>query len=235
MCPARSRYLALVIVSSLTLSGCALPFPGSGRTGPATPEQAVVEFYTRGKFSPPVLNHTILGSRIVGNRAVVFAMQTSTRRGQTSPTQEFVAHTAWKESWGWDSMGGDHDDRPGVFAPSLVCGSVAMGNDSGGSYTAVTGRVRLPDVAGIEVDFSSGDTITDTTADGLFAAIVPRADPPDELRLLDDKGRVIHTAIPPVMQVRPPPPTPVQRSQQGGMTVELSTMQTDFRTIECSP
>jgi hypothetical protein len=180
-------------------------------------------------------SYTILGSRTVGNRAVVFAMETRTKRGQTSPTQAFVANDVLKESWGWDTIGGFPDDRAGVVAPSLVCGSVAMGNDSGGSYTAVTGRVRSPDVAGIEVDFSSGETITDTAADGLFAAIVPRADPPDELRLLDDKSRVIHTVVPPVMQVQPPPPTPVQPSQQGGMSVQLSTMQADFREIACSP
>ena len=233
MCLARGRYLALVIALALTLSGCNLPFPG--QPGPATPQQAVVDHYTGSTFSPPVQSYTILGSRTAGDRAVVFALETRTKRGQTSPTQAFVANQAWKESSGWHSAGGFSDDRAGVLAPSLVCGSVTMGNDGGGSFTAVTGRVRLPDVAAVEVDFSSGETITDTTADGLFAAIVPRSDPPDELRLLDGKGRVIHTAVPPAMQVRPLPPTQPPTSAQGGMTVQVSTGQSEFVLIECSP
>jgi hypothetical protein len=234
MHPSRCRYSTLIAaLSVLALVGCALPF--SGRSGPATPEQAVLEFYQRSKSFPAVQSYTILGSRVAGNRAVVFATETRDWENNGSPTQRFVMQHVAKERQGWQTQSGDHDERPDVRPPSLVCGLVTIGNDGLGSYTVVTGRVKQPDVASLEVDFSSGEIITDTTADGMFAVIASRADPPTEVRLLDSNGKVMHTASPPTMQLQPPPPTPVVSSQSGGMVVETMTMGADTAYIECSP
>ncbi|MDQ3927551.1 MAG: hypothetical protein M3328_00230 [Chloroflexota bacterium] len=235
MYPTNRRHAALLLtLSVLALSGCTLPF--MGRSGPATPEQAVTEFYQRAKFSPPIQSYTILGSRVSGNRAVVFTTETRDWEQNGSPTHRFVVQHVTRDPQGWQTEGGgDSDERPNVSPPSLVCGQVTMGNDGGGSYTAVTGRVKQPDVASLEVDFTSGETITDTTADGMFAVILSRSDPPTEVRLIDGEGHLIHTVVPPIMQAQPPAPTPVVSSQSGGMVVETMTMQADTANIECSP
>ncbi|MDQ5823561.1 MAG: hypothetical protein M3441_05025 [Chloroflexota bacterium] len=234
MHPSRCHYSTLIAaLSMLALVGCTLPF--SGRSGPATPEQAVLEFYQRVKSSPPIQSYTILGSRVSGNRAIVFVLVTRGGQGKTTPTQHFVDHHVGKGSRGWETESFSSDERISVPGGSLVCGTITMGNDGVGSFTVVTGQVRQPDVAGLEVDLSSGETITDTTTDGMFAAIVPRSDPPLELRLLDDQGQVIHTVVPPLMQAQPPPPTPVVSTQPGGIIVQGTMGQTDSAYIECSP
>ncbi|HEX8598863.1 MAG TPA: hypothetical protein VF952_10160 [Chloroflexia bacterium] len=234
MHPSRCRNATLIVVLSvLALTGCTLPF--SGRSGPATPEQAVLEFYQRAKSFPAVQSYTILGSRVAGNRALVFTLETRDWKRNGSPTQSFVVQHVTREPHGWETQGGEHDERPGVSLPALVCGTVTIGNDGVGSYTAVTGRVKQPEVAGVEVELTSGATITDTTADGMFGVVVSRSDPPTGVRLLDSKGQVIHTPSLPIMRIQPPPTTPVVSPPSGGMVVETTVGGADIGYIECSP
>jgi hypothetical protein len=216
----RLRNLFVLALLLLT-AGCNLPFFGSG--GAATPEDAARQSHSRSTAQ----NFSILGSRIAGRRAVVFSTETAAMPSKASQTQMFNADIVVMDMGGWhpsSSQGLEGSASPPL--PSLVCGGISIGSDSLGYYTIVSGRVRLPDVASVEVDFTSGQTLKDTTGDGMFAAIRDKMDNPVELRLLDANGQKVHSIN--LSQYAPPP---VPRGPAQAVTAGGSS----FQTIECSP
>jgi|GEM_PF-5700987 len=209
-----------VLALLLLTAGCNLPFFGSG--GAATPEDAVRQSHSRSTAQ----NFSILGTRIAGPRAVVFSTETATMPTQRPQTQMFNVDIVIMDRGGWNTSSGQSESGSSTPpSPSLVCTSIAIGSDNLGYYTIVSGRVRLPDVASVEVDFTSGQTLKDATGDGMFAAIRDKADNPTELRLLDANGKEVHSVD---LSQYAPPPVPGGPSHPAGGGSSL-------QTIGCSP
>src|SRR5205807_845257 len=113
--------------------------------------------------------------------------------GQAPGTRAVYTDFVIQDNSGWFADQTSEDDvSPTVTPPSLVCASTQKGTDSLGDYSILYGRVRVPDVASVEVKFSGGVILTDTTGDGIFAVMVPSLQEPSNLRLLDANGKTLH-------------------------------------------
>src|SRR5205814_1088636 len=133
----------------------------------------------------PSSNFKLVGTRAWGNRAVVISTDNAAAgpgSSQASGTQWVYTDFVTQQRGCWFSNASSEDDvNPTVTAPSLVCPSTERGSDSLGDYSILYGRVRVPDVASVEVVFSGGQTLTDTTGDGIFAVMVPSLQAPSDL------------------------------------------------------
>lgn len=218
-----------VLALLLLTAGCNLPFFGSG--GAATPEDAARQSHSQSRRgSPPSQNFSIHGSRIAGRRAVVFSTETVTIPRRTAQSQMFNVDIVIMDGGGWNiSSRSGEEGSASPPSSSLVCGGIEEGSDKLGYYMIVSGRVRLPDVASVEVDFASGQIMKDPTGDGMFAVIRDKKDNPTKLRLLDANGKEVHSVD---LSQYTSPPIP-SSSAQGGTGVVVGG--SSYYTIGCSP
>lgn len=196
--PPRETALSLLVTLAIVVSsGCNI----AGAAGAATPEDAV-----RGDISErarregaQLRNLQILKTQALPDSAVVlYSYHTS--GGRTGASDQFGYQLVSRDVTGWhpkssSTEGGNTAVPPGA----LVCYGISIGYDSGGKHSLVYGRAAQPDVATIEVDFSSGVTLTDTNASGVFLVWVPDDANATQLRLLDSNNKVAHQAkLPPL-------------------------------------
>jgi len=224
-----SRGLSLaLLVAVLMLPACAMPIPFSG--GPSTPSAAAMQSHSQSGTGSA---YKVTATRTWGNRAIVFGVDNMplTPGGQTSG-QVSCYDTLSNPGTGWDPNSSGCGDSPlPVKAPSLVCGSIETGYDSLGPYTIVGGFVRNPDVEHIEISFSSGQTLSNASPDGVFAVIRPAIDSPTGMRLIDANSKEIYaTTLSSTAAGMMPPPPP-----QSGSNTTFATFTSASETIDCQP
>jgi hypothetical protein len=193
------KLLSMLFALSALAAGCDLPFslPGVSGSQPQTPEEAARVAHSeaaQASGTPVVQNFHLLGTRAWGNRAVVVSTDTAQAAANVGSAQWVYSDLVYRNTGGWYSYTTIPDMTGASMPPrSLVCPSTEIGADSVGDFSIVYGRVRLPDVASVEVDFSNGKTLTDTTTDGIFGVLLPSMHNATDLRVKDSSGRALHT------------------------------------------
>jgi hypothetical protein len=164
----------------------------------------------------------IVGARTSGNTTVVLSTKNS---GLQSSSGEVYVDFVTRNGINWNvPLSFSADGIASVPQGAALCYATAEMFEQQNASTFGYGYVRLPDVQSMEVDFTSGQVLTDQSGDGMFAVVRPGSDPGTKLRAIDAKGAVIHTVAMPTPRASSLPPRGNRASGGGSMS-----------SFECSP
>src|SRR5687768_7138234 len=140
----------VTLALSVLLAGCNISLQGPA--GAATPEDAARQAHAQGSGRGAFQNFMVVGTRVSGNRGVVFSTGIANSSQQITPSQMFGVDVLTKEAGGWFSRSSSSGNVTfQTISPALVCGNIDTGNDQLGYYTLIYGSVRSPDVVSVEV------------------------------------------------------------------------------------
>jgi hypothetical protein len=151
-----------------------------------------------------------------GDTALVLSTGLGASTGPVSASSEVYVDVVKRSGLGWNvPLGFAANGTAAVPLSATFCYATAEIRDQQVTTSFVYGYVQ-PDVRSVEVDFASGQTLKDTSADGMFAVIQPGSDTGTAVRALDANGKVIHTVAIPTPRAGASSFPPSGRKSSGG-------------------
>jgi len=186
-------------ISLMGLGLLALIISGCKQTPPAaTPEELVRQEFDR--FCPPsaatdAREFQVRGTRQVSDSVVVlYNSICASSDQQVTPSRRFACRVLKRDGNGWQLTNGGGGTANNTVPPpeALVQYVISTPTGDDGSRSAIVcGQVLSPKVAAVEATFDNKQTLRDTTADGVFALLLPGASSVGEVRILGANNQVL--------------------------------------------